>query len=1468
MATMLTSVPPTQGGVPSRAVVSGGKLFFTELNSANGVELYCSDGTAGGTYCVRDIAPGTASSSPSLLTPFNNQVLFTADDGVHGRELWISDGTAAGTHLVKDIYANQQVSSQIFSITVFNGAAYFTADDGNSGSELWTSDGTAAGTKLVKDTYPGLAGGALEYYAVANGVLFFVAGDSNTGWELWKSDGTTNGTALLKDITVGPNSSFIRNFTVVGNILYFTNNKVNVQELWKSDGTSSGTVLVTQINASNSYLGSLTAFNGKLFFVADDGTSGRELWCSGGTAATTAMIMDICPGAGSSVEQSTPMAGIGTQLLFPATDGVNGVELWSTDGTAAGTAMVADLASGIGSSSPRELFSLGGVVYFAADDGVNGTELWKSDGTAVGTVLVKDIPLSASNPSNFSSLGGIIYYTASGGLWRSDGTDSGTYIAAHNNNSGGASPGGMTEAGGVVLFSATDPTNGSEIWQSDGTPGGTLLLKDIFVGNLSSSPRNFTPYNGYLLFSATESGVGEELWKSDGTPSGTLRIADVNAGSSSSQPSQFTPLPGGIAVFSAFKSGQGFNLWQTDGQTASLVKNISPYTSIPFVNLNGIAVFTASDGVSGNELWRSDGTPSGTYMIKDIAPGSGNSTPSKLTVAGNQVFFVVGSELWKSDGTSSGTSAVLGAPSNYSPFELTAAGNYLFFSADNFTNGRELWRSDGTPSGTAMVKDLIPGSTGSNPQNMAYVNGLLFFSAFDSTNGRELWISDGTSAGTALLKDILGGLLSSDPQNMTPVAQKGVMVFTAADESGGVEPWISDGTVAGTHQLVDIAPGGASSYPVGLKLTSTGIYLNADDNINGRQLWRIPLSDLGADLPTLSISNTSLAEGNAGTSSMTFGVSLSASSSKIITVQYATEDGDAFAGKDYVATSGQLTFNPGQTSQNIVVQINGNVLNEFDRVLHMNLFNAHNTFITTAKANGAILDDDPVPTLSIANASVTEGNSGTIPISFTLTLSAASGKTVTVQAATQAVSATAGQDFVSNSGSTITLLPGETSATFTCQVLGDQVDEPDENFHVNLSGAVNATIAQSQATGVIVDDDDAGITISPVVLNTVEGLKNASFTIRLNSIPTDTVTITLNNGNPAEGSLSQSVLTFAPDASALLEQSVTVTGIDDQVVDGDITYQIVPNVSSNDAAYASLSLTSITVTNSANKPPSLQSSFAASPSPVTVGRPVTFSFVASDPEGSAVTYTLDYGDGTSGTELQHIFTSAQTYNVVLTLSDGKNAVSATTQVTVFAIDDPSADPDGDGISNKMDSDDDGDGFSDSLESELGSSSLNASDTPLNAQANGSIQPFSISQLRIKLNFSKPQHDSIQLQGALPIPDNFVINGQRIAFAIGHVARVFTLDKSGKAKSNDGSVRVSFKSSRGAILSQTAKLKCNLGPAGFAASLSADGLTNDDTSAATVNAVVTAIFNGTQFQSTQALFYKAKRDHYGNSQLAK
>lgn len=268
------------------------------------------------------------------------------------------------------------------------------------------------------------------------------------------------------------------------------------------------------------------------------------------------------------------------------------------------------------------------------------------------------------------------------------------------------------------------------------------------------------------------------------------------------------------------------------------------------------------------------------------------------------------------------------------------------------------------------------------------------------------------------------------------------------------------------------------------------------------------------DSATLSINSVSTTEGNSGTKNLTFTVTLSAAQSASVTVNYATSNGTATAGSDYVSKSGSLTFSAGETSKTVSVTINGDTVQEADETFNVTLSSASGATIGTGTGIGTITNDDAISiSISPTTLSTTEGNSGSTNASYTVTLSGTPLNTVTVNYATADGTATAGSDYTSKSG-TLTFAAGTSTLTQTINVpiLGDTTVEPNETYTLTLSGATNATISTATSTGTIVNDDTSisinDVTIQEGPCNTV----TANLTVTLAQAVNYAVTVGYSTG--------------------------------------------------------------------------------------------------------------------------------------------------------------------------------------------------------------------------------------------------------------------------------------------------------------------------------------------------------------------
>lgn len=448
---------------------------------------------------------------------------------------------------------------------------------------------------------------------------------------------------------------------------------------------------------------------------------------------------------------------------------------------------------------------------------------------------------------------------------------------------------------GNTTFFVANNQLGRELWKTDGTPEGTLLVKDIYPGYMGSNIKNLVELNGVLYFIARAN-----LYTSDGTNAGTKELVKINPDPDKSSGVSSLCVFNNELYFSANNGSQGIELWKYDpvNQCADLVKDIVPGASgsnpKDFIEFKGELYFAAyENGVS--QLWKTDGTTSGTVALTNLTERYLSSPFSNFTIVGETMFFSGyksehGPELWKTDGTQAGTMMVkdifeglIGS----SPVALTEYNGTLFFVANDGLHGHELWTSDGTTEGTILLKDLKPGAYGDYITNMVTYNGMLYlghgsklwksdgtasgttpvktiaridfltlingkilFSAYNSDYGEELWQSDGTTGGTTLLKDI-NPARSSIVSNITNVNGE---AYFSANDGDGIALWKSDGTEAGTVKIKQIATPYSSSAP-GVSPDTERMYFSARDNTNLRYLWKTDGTEAGTYIVTTKCIN-------------------------------------------------------------------------------------------------------------------------------------------------------------------------------------------------------------------------------------------------------------------------------------------------------------------------------------------------------------------------------------------------------------------------------------------------------------------------------------------------------------------------------------------------------------------------------------------------------------------------------------
>lgn len=444
--------------------------------------------------------------------------------------------------------------------------------------------------------------------------------------------------------------------------------------------------------------------------------------------------------------------------------------------------------------------------------------------------------------------------------------------------------------------------------------------------------------------------------------------------------------------------------------------------------------------------------------------------------------------------------------------------------------------------------------------------------------------SNAQTVGGPSFHDVRGAVSASSQYNLIGDGSDltGITAGTGGNQIGGgsnpiidakLGPLQDNGGSTKTHALLVDSPAIDKGSAFGLTTDQRGA-TRPYDNESITNAAGGDASDIGAfefrpaPPPVLNISDVTVTEGSGTNSTATFNVTLSAASTQTVTVTARTTNGPATAPADFTATANTLTFAPGQTSKTFSVPVIGDNLDENNEQFYVLLSSPSNATIFKGRGTATITDDDATPSVSISDAVIREGDSGQRVAVFRLTLSAPSGRVVTVFSNTQDGTATASSDYTQN-GSTaaparVDFSTGSTVAYIRVFINGDELNEVNETFRVNLTGVGNATLTDNQAIGTILNDDSApALTISDAqVTEGNSGSKNLAFTVTLSKASGQTVSVNFATANGGAKSTSDYVaqsgtVNFAPGT---LSQTINVVINGDTLVEDDeLLYVLLSN---------------------------------------------------------------------------------------------------------------------------------------------------------------------------------------------------------------------------------------------------------------------------------------------------------------------
>ena len=397
----------------------------------------------------------------------------------------------------------------------------------------------------------------------------------------------------------------------------------------------------------------MVAYNGYLYFAANDGTRGNELWRTDGTVAGTAIVADLdTNGIHSNPYRLTVADG---RLFFNVTGG-GGADLYVYDGSGAPQRITVEANGSVGyimGSVGSTLLAVGYINHHI----VQGRHVVRAVASGATNATVVDggaiTPDSTGSRSSFSTeTGGWLYFWGSNSVGSGPGAGLGAELYRTNGATtelvkdiGGpgtaGAPHDLTTVGNLVFFTAVTAASNRELWRTDGTDAGTFMVKEHVPGSGAPAFHDFAAHGGNLYYSVSEPVLGHELWTSDGTTAGTRVVKDIVPGTQGSGPAQLTSA--GARLY--FRTSAG--AWVTDGTDAGTVQLAQPagdgYGVQLLTPFGSNLYFRAGANPGGSMVWRSNGTPAGTIPLSAGAyegnRAAGNAAVGAIGVLGHKVIF-------------------------------------------------------------------------------------------------------------------------------------------------------------------------------------------------------------------------------------------------------------------------------------------------------------------------------------------------------------------------------------------------------------------------------------------------------------------------------------------------------------------------------------------------------------------------------------------------------------------------------------------------------------------------------------------------------------------------------------------------------------------------------------------------------------------------------------------------------------
>jgi ELWxxDGT repeat protein len=617
-------------GTLSGLLRRGDSLYFTVRNE-EGTRLWRTDARLKDPTEVALLATGEDRASIQEATFVNDLIFYRIFRSNGSAVLARTDGTTAGTFPLQAFAGRNTVNAGDLGRPVVmpsSGLLYFLGlDDVTERIELYRTDGSIAGTQRVSQLGEALNEPWDRYLVGYGNGVYFIGQDVDKGREVYRSDGTRAGTQVLADLETSEESSHPIPLAVYMDRLLFTaSSACTGREMYQTEGTAATTRLITDLNpgADGAGIYALTEINGELYFSADLENSNRRpihrLNEEGGELTITPV--DTSARTENILARGTisPLGKLGQDVLLLqgfVPDIGQAVYTYRPETGALKQLRIDEDVAGFNSSGTRFVPISDSVALFLITTAENGEELWRTDGTDAGTYRLTETfsaPNWGSVIQSLTAIEGTAYFTVDPG------------------------------------FSWSDQT----VWRTDGTLEGTYALsyQDAYTRAFS-----YFPYGGQVHFvgggyrNYTIYTLGEQLFD--------IREASFVQSLPGFEAIQSVTVMGERLLFVGATAAEGYELWGTDkiDEAVRLLTDIRPgpegtYPQAVYAFDDSTFYFSAETNATGRELWVSDATIAGTYLVTDINPGAASSAPDYFLRYGDFIFFSAeagpeGKELWK-----------------------------------------------------------------------------------------------------------------------------------------------------------------------------------------------------------------------------------------------------------------------------------------------------------------------------------------------------------------------------------------------------------------------------------------------------------------------------------------------------------------------------------------------------------------------------------------------------------------------------------------------------------------------------------------------------------------------------------------------------------------------------------------------------------------------------------------------------